>query len=103
MLYQTQDEMLGSLGESLRSARLAQNLSQQTVAVRSGVSMTALRNLEAGRNASTSALLSVCRTLRQTDWIEHIAPPELNDALFDRPEPGRKRLRAARQRKEIVR
>ena len=99
MLYQTQSEMLVVLGRSVRAARLAANLSQQTVVERSAVSLTALRNLEAGKNASTSTLLAVCRTLRQTDWIEHIAPPELSDALFDRPDPTKKRLRAAPQRK----
>ena len=60
--------------------------------------MNALRNLEAGRNASTVTLLEVCRTLRRTDWIVGVAPPEINDALFDRPEP-KKRLRATPRRR----
>lgn len=99
MLYQTQSEMLITLGQGVRAARLAANLSQQTVAERSAVSMTALRNLESGKNASTATLVSVCRTLRQTDWIEHIAPPELSDALFDAPHPEKKRQRAGARRK----
>ena len=33
-------------------------------------------NLEGGKNASTVTLLEVCRTLRRTDWIVGIAPPE---------------------------
>jgi transcriptional regulator with XRE-family HTH domain len=43
--------MLVALGRSLRSARLADNISQQTVAERSGISLKAVRNIEGGRNA----------------------------------------------------
>jgi len=97
MLYQTQDEMLRALGMSMRAARLAANLSLETTAARSGISLTALRNLEGGRNASTVTLVQVCRTLKRTDWILGIAPPEVNDALFDQREP-KKRLRATPRR-----
>lgn len=100
MLYQTKDEMLAVLGQGVRAARLAANLSQQETAARSGVSMTALRNLEAGKNASTVTLLSVCRLLRRTDWILGIAPPEVSDALFDEPAPGVRRQRATPRRRE---
>ena len=89
--------MLSTLGASIRMARLAANLSLETVAEQSGISMTALRNLEGGKNASTVTLLEVCRTLRCTDWILALAPPEINDALFDRAEP-KKRLRASPRR-----
>ena len=98
MIYQTRKEMLSTLGASMRAARLAANLSLETTAARSGISLTALRNLESGRNASTVTLLEVCRTLRRTDWIVGIAPPELDDSLFDRPE-RRKRLRATPRRR----
>ena len=59
MLYQTRQEMLATLGASVREARLAANLSLETTAARSGISLTALRNLEGGRNASTVTLLAV--------------------------------------------
>ena len=90
--------MLATLGASVRAARLAANVSLETLAERSGISLTALRNLEGGKNASTVTLLEVCRTLRRTDWIVGIAPPEISDALFDRAEP-KKRLRASPRRK----
>jgi len=98
MIYQTQVEMLAALGASVRAARLAANLSLAEAAARSGISMTALRNLEGGRNASTVTLLEVCRTLRRTDWIVGIAPPEIDDSLFDRTEP-KKRQRATPRRR----
>ena len=84
MVYRTKDEMLKVLGENLRASRLADNLSQQTAAERSGISLKAIRNLEAGENASTLSLLSYCRTLRKTDWLMTLAPPEINDAMFER-------------------
>jgi len=98
MIYQTRIEMLKTLGESVRSARLAANLSLETLAERSGISITALRNLEGGKNASTVTLLAVCKTLRCTDWIVGIAPPAINDSLFDRPEQ-KKRQRATPRRR----
>jgi len=49
MIYQTRDEMLAALGGSVRAARLAANLLLETLAARSGMSMTALRNLEGGK------------------------------------------------------
>ena len=95
MIYQTTAEMLVSLGEGLRASRLADNLSQTTAAARSGISLKAVRNLEAGKNASTSSLLALCKTLRLVDWIENLAPPEISDALFDRPPGAPPRRRAS--------
>lgn len=103
MVYRTRDEMLKVLGENLRSSRLADNLSQQTAAERSGISLKAIRNLEAGENASTLSLLSYCRTLRKTDWLMTLAPPEINDAMFERrfAQKGR-RQRAGRTPREAT-
>ena len=103
MIYRTRDEMLKVLGENLRASRLADNLSQQTAAERSGISLKAIRNLEAGENASTLSLLSYCRTLRKTDWLMTLAPPKINDAMFERrfAQKGR-RQRAGRTPREAA-
>ena len=103
MVYRTRDEMLKVLGEDLRASRLADNLSQKTAAERSGISLKAIRNLEAGENASTLSLLSYCRTLRKTDWLMTLAPPEINDAMFERrfAQKGR-RQRAGRTPREAT-
>ncbi len=98
MIYQTRQEMLATLGESVKAARLAANVTREAMAARCGVSVTAIRNLEGGRNASTVTLLEVCRALRRTDWILGIAPPEIDDRLFDDP-IGKKRVRASGRRK----
>ena len=92
--------MLKALGSNLRALRLADNLSQQTLAERSGISLKAVRNLEAGENSSTLSLLSYCRTLHKTDWLMELAPPEIGDSLFERRSSGTStRRRAGRERK----
>ena len=46
MIFTSREEMLIALGENLREARLAMNISQQTAAERSGISLKAVRNIE---------------------------------------------------------
>ena len=104
MIYQTTAEMLATIGDGLRAARLAENLSQTTAAARSGISLKAVRNLEGGKNASTASLVALCKTLRRSDWISTFAPPELGDALFDRPPNAPRRRRASPEtRGKVVR
>ena len=94
MVYQTKEELMQVLGANLKAARLADNITQQMAADRSGVSLKAIRNLEAGRNASTLSLLCYCRTLRKVDWVMQIAPPEVDDSLFTRKSGSSARQRA---------
>jgi len=68
--------LLGKVADALSQLRLNQNLSQQTVAERSGISLKAVVNLESGNGASLKSFLSVCRTLGKLDWIEELTPPE---------------------------
>jgi transcriptional regulator with XRE-family HTH domain len=92
--------MLKVLGENLKASRLAENLSQQIVAERSGISLKAVRNLESGENASTLSLLSYCRTIRKIDWLMALAPPEVNASLFGRKNTETTRQRAGRQKRK---
>ena len=87
--------MLKVLGENLRASRLALNISQQTAADQCGISLKAVRNLEGGANSSTESLVSYCRILRKVDWIMHLAPPEVDDSLFDRKSGEVKRRQRA--------
>lgn len=101
MIYQTTKEMLLTLGKNLQAERLAENITQQMAADRSGISLKAVRNIEAGRNASTFSLLAYCRTLRKTDWLMSLAPPEVDDSLFDKRKTSEPRRRAAPVRKDL--
>ena len=98
VIYRTVNEMLKSLGDALRAERLSQNLSQQTAADRSALSLKAVRNLENGENASLKTLMALCRTLKKTDWIVNLAPPEMDRSMFERKEPFKRRQRAAKRK-----
>lgn len=68
--------LLGKVADALLRTRLNQNLTQQVLADRSGISLKAVVNLESGHGASLKSFLSVCRTLGQLGWIDTITPPE---------------------------
>lgn len=80
----------------LRRERLQCNLSQQTVAERSGISISAVKNLESGKDASLSTFIQVCRTLGKDDWIMSLGPAN-EVSIADYAKRGnRPRLRAAK-------
>lgn len=100
MVYSTPSEMLVMMGTNLKEVRLRMNISQQVAADRSGISLKAVRNIEGGQNASTESLVKYCRTLRKTDWLMTLAPPELDPSVFERPS-AKKRLRARSLQREV--
>ena len=98
MIFLTCEEWMERIGENLKARRLRENLSQQTLAARSGVSLNAVKNLESGRGASVHSLVSVCRTLGAVGWIDSLAPASETSPL-EIARRGRMRLRAAPARK----
>ena len=96
MILGSRDEILADVGSMLRRERLQLNLSQQTVADRSGVSLTAVKNLERGKDASLSTFIQVCRTLGKDEWILTLGPAN-EVSITDYARRGnRPRLRAAK-------
>ena len=98
MIFLTCEEWMERIGENLKARRLRENLSQQTLAARSGVSLNAVKNLESGRGASVHSLVSVCRTLGAVGWIDSLAP-ESEPSPLEIAKRGRMRRRAAPKRK----
>jgi transcriptional regulator with XRE-family HTH domain len=72
--HQTPEEMEAGLGEKLKALRLSRNLDQKTVAERAGVSVRALRSLEAGQGSTIRTLVCVLRALGRQTWLDTIAP-----------------------------
>ena len=68
------EDILTDVGAMLKAERLYQNLSQQVVAERSGISLSALKHLEGGKGATLTSFIQVCRTLRKDDWIMRLGP-----------------------------
>lgn len=71
---QTLDELALDLGEKLKRLRLNKNWDQKTLAARAGVSVRALRNIEAGQGSTIKTLLSVVRALGRESWLQTVAP-----------------------------
>lgn len=59
----TTEQVLRELGDRLRRQRLGQNLLQEDVAQRAGISVGALKRLEAGDNVRIDTLLNVAKSL----------------------------------------
>ena len=70
MVYGTKEEILSQVGGALKACRLQQNISQQVLAERSGVSLNAVKNLETGSGATLGTFILVCRTLGKDGWID---------------------------------
>jgi transcriptional regulator with XRE-family HTH domain len=70
----TLDELELDLGDRLKRLRLNKNLDQKTLAARAGVSVRALRNIEAGQGSTVKTLLSVVRALDRESWLQTVAP-----------------------------
>lgn len=88
----TPAELRALLGARMRALRLSVNLDQQETALRAGISVRALRNLEAGTGSSVDTLLRVLKTLDALAGLEALAPePTVNPlALLRRPTPQRR-------------
>lgn len=96
----TIDEIEFALGESLRELRLQRNVDQETLAERASVSVTALKNLEAGRGR-VKTLISVVRALGRDEWFKTIAPlASVNPLTMPRDAERRQRASKPRKKKE---
>ena len=62
------------VGEQIRTTRIAADLDQTGLAALANVSVGALSNLERGKGSSLNTVVAVVRALKQTDWLEALAP-----------------------------
>ena len=95
------EDLLVDIGSMLKRERLYQNLRQKIVAGRSGISESALKNLECGRGASLSTFIQVCRTLGKDEWIMRLGPADAVSVEDYAKRGGRPRVRAAASRKAV--
>jgi len=76
MLIGSKEEILKRIGVALRKHRLRQNLPQNVLAERSGLSLTAVKRLENGSGATLGSFVQICRTLHQDGWIDALEPKD---------------------------
>lgn len=74
-IHQTIGEWESIVGEQIRAARIASNLTQKRLAALAGVSVLTLSNLEQGKGSSLATVIAVVRSLGREDWLETLAPP----------------------------
>ena len=90
--HQTVDELQFDFGQRIRKLRLSKNLDQQTVALRAGISVGAIKNLESGAGATLKTLIAVLRVLGHVDGLLAIAPtPTLDPLTITRTANARER------------
>ena len=70
----TLHELEEILGQQFRALRLRNETDQKTLAQKAGVSLSALRNLEAGRGVSLKTMLAIVRALDRTEFLYMLAP-----------------------------
>lgn len=97
-LFPTIVDLEAQVGESIRARRLYQNIDQRTLAVRAGVSLSALKRLESAQGSTVRTLVRVLRALGCASWIDTLAPvPSINPMTL--PKSARPRQRAATRRR----
>lgn len=88
------EALLSEVGVRVRSARLSKNMSQEELALESGLSRSTIKRLESGRDSvSLSNLLSVMQVLGMVNSFIEIFP--------EIEVEGVKRRRASRKRNEV--
>ena len=95
------EDLLIDIGSMLKRERLYRNLSQKVVAERSGISESALKNLEGGKGASLTTFIQVCRTLGKDEWILRLGPADAVSIQDFARRGGRPRLRASTPKKAV--
>lgn len=86
------------LGARMRALRLSANLDQQETALRAGISVRALRNLESGTGSSVDTLLRVLKTLGALAGLQALAPePTVNPLVLLHRQTPQRRVRRPRK------
>lgn len=97
--HYTADELQAEIGEQLRAARLRSNFSQADVAKQAGVSIGAVKNLEAGTGATVKTLIRVVRVLGRVQWLLSLQPAITISPMDMLRSSKSKRQRAGKPRK----
>ena len=95
------EDLLVDIGSMLKRERLYRNLSQKVVSERSGISESALKNLERGNGASRTTFIQVCRTLGKDEWIMRLGPADSVSVRDYAKRGNRPRLRASATKRDL--
>ncbi len=68
-------EWLVQLGADLRDRRVRAGLTQEELARRGDIGLSAVKHLESGAGANLTTLIKAIRALGAEDWLAALAPP----------------------------
>ena len=94
--------IMTKVGERLKAVRLKQNITQQTLAKESGVSLSSVKKIEKGEIRSFDSLLRVLRMLGKLDVLlplveeEQLSPSEYYEVVHKLHSLRRKRATGRR-------
>lgn len=66
--------VMAEMGKRLKEYRLRKNFTQSELAVKTGISVLSVQNLEKGRSVSLSTFISVLRMLKILGNVETLIP-----------------------------
>ena len=81
MMYRTAEEWEHFLGEQIRASRLRQNITQEELAARAGISVPTVARLENGGGSSLATFIKALKVLREESWLERLAPQTSIDPI----------------------
>ncbi|MCE5261979.1 MAG: helix-turn-helix domain-containing protein [Deltaproteobacteria bacterium] len=90
--------ILAELGERLSRRRLNRNMTQEELAVASGVARRLVQRLEGGRGCSLENLMRILRALGMLGQLDAFLPEAAISPLQMAKTRGRERLRASGRR-----
>ncbi|MFO7560644.1 MAG: helix-turn-helix domain-containing protein [Desulfobacterales bacterium] len=90
--------VLREIGDRTRRERLNQNLTQETLAQRAGVSRRVILDLEGGKGCGLSSLIEILRALRKLDQLDAFIPDPGISPIQLAKLRGRERQRASGRR-----
>ncbi len=95
-IFKTQTEISQEIAQRCKAIRLEQNLSQQEIAKRSGITLSTYRRFEREGSISLERLVSVVHSLGRISELEKILlPTPIRDLdQIEKSSPPRKRSRA---------
>ena len=95
--FLSDNALLSVIGEKIKRRRVSARLTQRQVAERANVALSAVGNIENGRNCALATLIQVLRALNALDLLEPfyreepISPRAV--AQYEKKRPARQRVR----------
>lgn len=96
LLLKNNEEIRSYLGEKIKRARIDHEYSQTELALRSGVSVHSISNIENGKDFSVDNLISILRALSYTDNLDLLIP-DIAPNPYDLMKGIKERKRAIRR------